>query len=518
MLDELQPTGLNLQIEQKDNAHYNFSDILDYRRQHFPAPAAPQPPTDTASVFPISIHQLVFAAAHIGVNAPYLNEPLVLDVNDASIALADFSTVTETQPEVLKTLALRSGKGAIALKKIAVKFLREQEPFATQLQNIEFDIAGLSTRSAQDESFSFALTDASGGQLAVKAFVALGAQHSSGSVTLRNLDLVPAWRYFSPNLSSTAQHGALDGDLQFTLNWAESLHYTLHHSQLVLRDMQLQSKTDADTHVALAALHINGLELDSKVPSVRIDRITLHEPVLYGWNRDTRVSLIDMTRTFFKEQQEAKAPWQIQIGAIDSDGGAIHWRANQLDNLPLLLAPLSAHVSNLYWPDTAPLQLQFATRINNDTTLALQGELIPTDVTGKLNVDISALPIAWVNPILAQHMRATLRSGALSTHTQLTLEKRALTSVQSDGTIDQFELQRQPDNRKLLAWKQMQWQQLAFDLRSNQLQLRRRRLRSTVGAISHQHRRHQQLPAIADRPNRGRSIDSATGAKAGAKN
>lgn len=474
VLDELQLTGLDLQIEQKDSARYNFSDIVDYRRQHFPpSVTAPQQPDAAASAFPISIQTFVFSAAHIGVNAPYLSEPLALDINEASIAFTDFSTVAETQTAPLKTLALSSGKGAIALQKIAVKFLREQEPFTTQLHNIELNVESLSTHSTKNQPLAFSLTDASGGQLAVKALIAPNAQRSSGSVTLRNLDLVPAWRYLSPQLASSAEHGVLDGEIQFEVNWNESVQYALHHSRLVLRDVQLQSNDDADTHVALAALHVEGIELDSKVPSVQIARIALHEPVLHGWNRDTRVSLLDMSRTFFKEQKEAPVPWQIQVGAIDSDGGAIHWRANQLGDLPLLLAPLNAHVSNLHWPDAAPLQLQFNTTINTDTKLALQGELVPTDVTGKLSMDISGLPVVWANPILAQHMRAILRSGTLSTHTQLTLEKRALTSVQSEGTIEQFELQRQVDNRKLLAWKQLQWQQLAFDARTSQLQLRR---------------------------------------------
>src|SRR4029077_1993215 len=141
VLDELQLTGLNLQIEQKDSARYNFSEILDYRQQHSPAPpAAPKPAADVTQLFPISVHQFIFSAAHIGVNAPYASEPLALDINDANIAFADFSTVAETQTAPLKSIALRSGKGDIALQKIAVKFLREQEPFATQLQNIAFNV------------------------------------------------------------------------------------------------------------------------------------------------------------------------------------------------------------------------------------------------------------------------------------------------------------------------------------------------------------------------------------------
>ena len=474
VLDELQLTGLDLQINQKDSARYNFSEILDYRQQHFPAtPIAPEPTTDAPQIFPISIHQIVFSAAHIGVNTPYAGEPLTLDINDTHLAFADFSTVPESKTTPPKSITIHSGKGDIALKKIAIKFLRAQEPFATVYENIDFNLAAIATNSTEDEPLSVTLADVSGGQLGVKAAISLGAKRSSGSVTLRNLDLVPAWRYLSPQLAFTAQRAKLDGDIQFTVNWNETVNYALHNSRVLLHDVQLQAKEDADTNVALASLQVEGIELDSTLPSVQIAHIALHEPVLKGWNRDTRVSLLDMFRMPPKEQNEAETPWQILVAAIDSDGGAIHWRASQLGDLPLLIAPLSAHVSNLHWPDAAPLQLQFNTDINNDTKLAVQGELVPADVTGKLNADISGLPIAWANPLLAQSMHATLHSGVLNTHTELTLEKSALIGAHSEGTIEQFELQRQPDNLKLLAWKQLQWQQLAFDFRNNQLQLRR---------------------------------------------
>jgi hypothetical protein len=466
VLDELQLSGLDLQIVQKDAARYNFSEILDYRQQHFPSAPATKKPAETPSAFPLSIHRLLFSAKHVGVRTPYGSEPLVLDLNDVSLGLIDLTTAEKATP-------LRTGGIDIALKTIALKFLREQEPFATQLQDLHVTVTELASNATDEQPFSFSVSDSGGGQLAVKAAFALGAQHSDGTVTLRNLNLVPAWHFLSPKLAFTTERAALDGELHFTLDWTKPLRYTLANSRINLHDVQLQSKADNNTRVALGALQVDGIAVDSTTPRAQIAKVALREPVINGWNRDTQVSLLDMFHSDSAAPEDTSPPWQIQIDAIDAQGGSIHWQASQLPDIALVVAPLSAHVSHVHWPEAKPLQLQFNTTINDSTKLGVQGELTPNDLTGKFSGEIAGLPVAWANSLLGQHMRATLSSGLLSANAQLAVEKGALTDVRSDGSIDQLELQQLPDNRKLVAWKQLQWKQLALDLRKNQLQLQR---------------------------------------------
>lgn len=471
VLDELQLNGLDLQIEQKTAQRYNFSEILDYRQQHYPAPTdEKKPPAAESKPFAIGIQRLIFSANHLGVHTPYNSEPLALDLNGVKISLADLTTAAEKNSTPAKS-SLRTGVIDIALDKIGIKFLREQEPFAAQAQNLHLNVTELASNATQEEPLAFSITDASGGQLALKAAIALGTKQSNGTITLHNFDLLPAWHYLSPKLAFAAQRAALDGEIQFALNWSEPLRYLLHNSRINLHDVQLQSKEDSDTSIALASLQLDGIAVDSSLPRVQIAKVSLHEPVLSGWNRETKVSLLDMLRVAAEENKESATPWQFQVDEINTQGGAIHWRASQLGDLALLVAPLNAHVSNVHWPEAAPLQLHFDTTINNDTKFALQGELIPADTSGKLNAEIGGLPVIWVNPILSQYMRATLRSGQLSAHALLTLDKGAPTSLQSEGVIDQFELQRLVDKRKLLAWKQLQWKQVALDLRKNQMQI-----------------------------------------------
>ena len=473
VLDELQLRGLDLQIDQKNAQRYNFSDILDYRRQHFPAQAEVQKPPATADKpFALDIERLIFSAKHIGLRAPYWSEPLALDINDINIALADLTTAADKNTAAAKSTALRTGAIDFAMKTIGIQFLREQEPFATRLQNLHIAATELASDAAREQPLTFSIADAGGGQLALKAAVALGDSHGSGALTLRNLDLLPALHYLSPKLGFTALRAALDGDIQFALNWREPLHYALHDSRVNLHDIQLQSKSDKDTAIALASLQLDGIAVDSAQARAQIAKIALREPVLSGWNRDAKVSLLDMAHVAAAENKKSEAPWQIRIDDIESAGGAVHWRASQLGDLALLAAPLNVHVSNVHWPDAAPLQLRFDTRINNDTKFALQGELVPADMTGKFSAEVGGLPLVWANPILSRRMRATLHSGQLSARAQLTVANGAPVRLLSEGVVDQLELQQLADKHKLLAWKQLQWRQLALDLPKSRLRIR----------------------------------------------
>ncbi|MDB6060082.1 MAG: hypothetical protein JWM78_185 [Verrucomicrobiaceae bacterium] len=471
VLDELQLTRLNLQIDQKNAEQFNFSEILAYRAQHFPATAQPKTKTDdSTAIFPIDISSVIFSAAHIGIKAPYLSEPFALDLNDTTIKLADITTVAEKNNDS-KQSPLRTGAIDIALKSIGIKLLREQEPFATQLKDLHIASKEIALGATQEQPLSLTITDASGGQLNVKANAALGAKHSSGTVTLRNLDLVPAWRYLSPKFAFVTQRAALDGDMQFNVNWSEPLHYALTNSRLNLHDVQLQSKLDDKTNIALAALQIDGVAVDSAQPQAKIAKILLRDFTLSGSNQDMQISVLDMLHVASTDEESTSPPWQIQIDDIETQGGAIHWQASQLPDLPIVIAPLSAHVSHVLWPQAAPLQLQFDTTINDTAKLALQGELIPAEVTGKINGEVSGLPLEWANTLFGQYMHATLHSGQLSARVQATLEQGAPITLQSEGSVDKFELQSLPEKRKLLAWNQLQWKQLAVDLPKQQLQL-----------------------------------------------
>ena len=495
VLDALTLHGLDVQITQTAPTRFNFSDILDYRAKQFPpakdetnnAQADATQATTPSPPFAIEITAFDFTAKQLGYRAAHAAEPINATLADLHIALSDFSTATNgstttnvatatTETMATAIPALRSNNIALSVKTIAVDFLRAQQPFAIGLHDLNIDMPTLATTA--DSDYAMRLFDSSGGSVQIKGSLALAQHQARGSVQLHTLNLVPAWQYLSNKLSFTAERARLDGDINFHLGWGEQFVYQVQDSKLALRDVQLQSRADADTGAAFSALRVEGIALDSAQPQMHIARVALEQPVLRGWNRDTKVSLLDMIYFPASDEQDEASPWQVLVDNIDVANGNVHWRASQLDNRQLTIAPLALHATNLHWPDAAPLQFQISTNIHSDTDasnkiqLALAGEIVPGDVTGKINGSIGNVPLTWGNTFVAQQLHARIASGALTTQFAVTLDKAQPVLVQSEGAIERFELQREADKRKLAAWQKLAWRQLALDPRAQRIDIK----------------------------------------------
>src|SRR5690606_28767373 len=321
----------------------------------------------------LTVHKLIVTAQHFGLNAPYLSEPLALDLRDFSLVIADLTTDADAENEAppAPAMLLRSGAISMGLSSIAVEFLRGEAGFATQLRDLELSAAQLSTAATSDQPLSLSIVDASGGRLELDATLALGARRAGGRLGLRNIDLLPAWRYLAPTLAFNAERALLDGDLPFALDWSAALRYSASSGALALREVQLRSKTDAQTAVAFAALQVEGLAVDSTLPLASIAKLTLHDPQLSGWNRDTQVSLVEMFKTGGDDENDSEPrAWRIAIDAIETEGGSLRWEASQLPQTALVLSPLNAHVSHVRWPGDEPMQLRFETTLNEKTRIA----------------------------------------------------------------------------------------------------------------------------------------------------
>jgi len=498
MLDAVQLQGLYVQIEQTAADRYNFSDILDYRAARA-ADAKNAAPAETGSgIFPVTIDKIIFEASHLGLRAPHNSEPVALEIAGLAIEIENFSTVAVANaatpnlatanktpsnagvnPQAGRTdsaiATLSSGAIHIDIDQIKNNFLREQHPFAAGIDNLQFSMAAFSG-AAQTQQYRLNAQLHAGGELKTEGTFNLAAQQNSGAIHIRNFNVVPGWDYLAPRLAFETQRALLDADLPYQLQWGDALAYRVDNGSVALRDVQLQAQHDADTQLGFGALNVDGIGVDSAQARVQIARIVLDRPTLRGWNRSAQISLIDMFKVPSSDASDGPA-WQVRIDEVAMQEGHLQWRTDLLDAPELIVAPLQAHATHIQWPATEPAQFDLTASVNTDTQITLRGALTaaldPLQRTGKLSGDIAALPLVWGNRLLGQQISATLQSGSASAHFEVALDKGQPTTVQSDGRIEKFELQRLSDRQKLVAWKQLQWQKLAVNLPAQTLQIDR---------------------------------------------
>jgi len=469
VFDELQLLNLNLQVNQTAPDRYNFTDILEHRA----ARATPQPQPQEPSKPPrLAVDRLVFSAAHLGFRAPWLQAPLPLEANISALGvdLEKLSTVPpRTDDKVTDGPLPTLGIGAFNfdLGRFDVQSLRKEQPFATHLEALHLVLKNFSTVVRPGQPYELNVQDEGGGQLRWQGDISLATQQSAGELRLNNISLMPAWRYFAPKLAFDASRGALDASGRYELNWGDSVRYRIENGRVALRDLRTQARNDKDTALNFALFSIDGIRLDGAKRSFAADRVLLDGLDLRGWNKESQVSLADMFKLPDSGGDEQPGPpWQSAIADLTVRNSKVGWRASQVDS-PLSIAPLDVHVTDLHYPASAPAKLDLNSKINDSITLAVNGELNPSDLTGQLSGDVQGLPLAWGNSTLGQQLSARLNGGLLGARWQLQLDKGEPTTVKADGHVDKFELQRLPDRRRLLTWKQMRWQQLELDLRAH---------------------------------------------------
>lgn len=475
VLDELQLLNLGLQIDQTAPDRYNFTDILEHRAARQGPQPEPQQTEGPAEPPRFAVDHLVFSASHLGFRAPWLQTPLPLEahISDLGVGMEDLSTVPPKGEDTDKRLpTLGIGTFNFDLGRFDFQSLRKEQPFDTHLEALHLVLKNFSTIVRPGQPYALNVQDESGGQLHWRGDVSLAAQQASGELQLSHISLLPAWRFFAPQLAFDTSHGSLDASGRYEVNWQESVRYRIDNGSVALRDIRTQARHDQDSAVNFGNFSLDGIQVDGAKRAFSARRLQLDGLDLRGWNKDDQVSLADMFAMPESDTaEEPGPPWQADIADITIRDSKVGWRASQIDK-PLAITPLDLHVSDFSYPTKGPAKLDLKTTINESIKLAVNGELNPSDVSGKLSGDIQGLPLAWGNSQLGQQLTATLKGGILGARWSLELDKGQPTIVQADGQIDQFTLQRLPDQRRLLAWKQMRWQQLHLDTRAQRVSIK----------------------------------------------
>lgn len=485
VLEKVQLQGLYVQVEQTAPDRYNFSDILDYRAARAPSPATAAQADAEAKIFPISIERIELDASHLGVRAPHWSEPLAIGIEKLGIEVDAFSTVAVNRSkdvslepakpaiDVEVVSPLHSGAVAIGIGAIKSDFLRDDDPFAAQIDELLFSMEGFSG-AGQEQTYRLDAKPHAGGALHAEGRFHLLEKRADGALRVDAFNLLPAWHYLAPQLAFETQRGLLDADVPYRVQWGDALRYTIDNARVALRELQLQSRRDADTQLGLRALNIEGIGVDGEQHSVHIAAIKLDDLALRGWNDAAQISLRDMFQ--FKSKSDAAdsdSEWQVAVDDIATQGGQLRWRTHLLDVPELVAAPLAAHATQIHWPVAKDAQFDVQTRINDTTQLAVKGIMNLADRTGKLGIDIAGLPLQWGNRLLGEQIAAKLVSGSASAHVDVALDKGQPTTVRSDGSVDQLELQRLPDEQKLAAWQRLEWKKLAVNLPKQKMRIER---------------------------------------------
>jgi hypothetical protein len=481
-LDEIAVRGLQLTVAQTTAERFNFSDILDYRRQRFGT--HPEAAPAAAAPTPITVNSLHVDTGKIEFRAPHQTTPIVIGVDTLTLDIdglttrdnpAANATTNAAAPNThtaLPMLALRRAQLAVA--RADIELPRPSQPFKTHIANVQGRLELFSTRDTEAQPFALALDDESGGHVGASGQVSLATAQSRGDIDIKNLSLLPAWRYLAEQLHFDLDQGSLSLAGNFDANWKDTLRYSAQIRSTQLNAVRMRGRDTADSAVDLGKFALTNLQLDSATRHVKIGSGAIDALQVRGWNRDSQISLLDMFQFDSPaDDSPPSAPWSLQLDAFQLDNSRIDWRTDSIDQEQLVIAPLRLNVQKLHWPAAQPANLTAALTVNDTTTLDLKGALIPATQSGSVEGDIKGLPLTWGNRQIARQLTAKIAGGTLRSHFAATLEQGQPLQLTSDGAVDNFQLLRNGVNAPVAAWQQLQWQRLSIDMPRQIVQIER---------------------------------------------
>lgn len=391
--------------------------------------------------------------------------------------IADFLSQNDESEPAEEDAALPGitiGELSLDATRIAVTDHLHPDAYSTHLDGFSLTITDLSTVKPEGQPYQLRAGTEGGGQLRWEGELSIPTGRSSGHLQLHRIDLQPALRFARPWVAFELLSGQLDLGLDYTVDWSKALHYTVADGTLTLKDITLAPEQVAqlpDTGVALKALQVTGVKLDSATKAVTLDRLGINGLAVEGWSEGKRVSLTEMLLPAVAQQPTADTPqtssepagngWALRLNLAALEHSELRWRSEFTDPALLRIAPVTAELRDLHWPATAPSALSLSLTVNDAARLDLAGALHAGDGSGNIAFALDALPLAWFAPNLPTVLQARISSGEARTSGTVQLLNFFPLSVAADGAVSDFSMRLLGAENALTRWDSVSWTGLA---------------------------------------------------------
>jgi hypothetical protein len=181
--------------------------------------------------------------------------------------------------------------------------------------------------------------------------------------------------------------------------------------------LRVTRQRDAAVSVGLAGIGVAGIEIDRSGKFASVKKLSLTQPTV-ALKRLSDGS-IDLSRYAYsspaKSSPSEETPWGYRIEEIDLSNGSVGFAdevpkkqvAVNLDQLNLNLRGFESNPA-------AKNRLTLSSRINEKSTVSLNGDVVRSPLSAKGSLDIKGLDVSLADPYIEPSTYASLRRGSLS--------------------------------------------------------------------------------------------------------
>lgn len=439
----------------------------------------------------------------IAVNRPWVSAVLK---PDGSLNLAELAPPPSDGPTpklVISDLIVAGGEVAFADHRKTQKPEKLLRPLAFRLRDFrtfpgEDGRFALSARTSQDET------------LAWRGTASLSPVGSRGEITVNKLHVVSLSRFLDEALPIALGDGlaevAVDYDLSLTdagaalkgtlktfglSNFAAVTRGDLPPAQVAVGQVDLApaaftvsapSKGAPDFTLRLPSADIRSLSVrppkggegaalshvqvgdvgvslagqSVSIGSIRLEGLSA--AVLRASNGDIRVAGLTPPPPAKPSASKPSAPpWKVSLGRIDLAGGDVRITDEAVSPAARFrLSPLNLGLTGDRATPGGPLGVEASTRINGSASLSARGKVNPASPSAQLDINLAALPLAWLKPYMPVPAALDIRAGMASARGAVAFDGSRPAqpdfSWKGSAAVDGFQVYETQAQSRLAAW------------------------------------------------------------------
>ena len=149
--------------------------------------------------------------------------------------------------------------------------------------------------------------------------------------------------------------------------------------------------------------------------------------------------------------------WKVSLGRVDLTGGDVRITDQAVSPAAAFrLSPLNVGLTGDLATPGGPLGVEASTRINGSASLSARGKVNPAAPSAQLDVNLAALPLAWLKPYLPVPAALDIRSGMASARGAVAFDGRRPAqpdfSWKGSAAVDGFQVFETQAQSRLAAW------------------------------------------------------------------
>src|SRR3984957_10725879 len=402
-----------------------------------------------------SIWHRAYTFSHIDIESPFANAVIF---KDGSVNLSQLSPTTAKKPkpdqkEAEPIPALRIGSFKVTQGFLSFDDRRRPSDFATRLEPINFELQNFST-GVQGGRFTFTGASKLGERIEWHGHLSVQPIESDGEFQIAGLQAHTIWEYLEDRLSFLVNSGKIDLNATYKFSLQDDMDLKVDVAKVALTDLAVRPKDSSIDWVTVPELVLSGTTLDLKGRQAHSDSLSLKDVKLVTWlEPDGSFNLLKLAATPAPSGASAQTappppppaattvpppppapatapqptapgatpprPWQYDLREFALRDASISAEDRRTKPAAkVLLAPLSIKVLGVNLDLAKPLSITLDTKINDAGSLSVTGTATAQPAVANLNLKLTGIELAALQPYISQYTSMTLLAGALSGDTK----------------------------------------------------------------------------------------------------